>query len=147
MLPLQFLADLVLLVHFCVAAFVVGALVVVLVGNLAGWRWVNGWWFRLSHIAAIGFVVAESWLGVTCPLTTLESWLRALSGAPPYERSFIAHWLQRMLFYEAPEWVFSVAYTFFALLVALAWWRFPPVSAGAASRTHTAGPARQPKQK
>ena len=128
MLSLQFLADLVLLVHFCVAVFVVGALVVILAGNLAGWRWVNGWWFRLGHVCAIGFVVAESWLGVTCPLTTLESWLRTRAGGEPYARSFIAHWVQRMLFYEAPEWVFAAAYTLFGLLILAAWYFFPPVA-------------------
>ena len=30
---------------------------------------------------AIAVVVAQSWLGVDCPLTTLESWLRAQAGA------------------------------------------------------------------
>ena len=39
---------------------------------------------RLAHLAAIAVVVAESWLGLTCPLTTLESWLRARAGVAPY---------------------------------------------------------------
>jgi membrane protein implicated in regulation of membrane protease activity len=30
------------------------------------------------------------------------------------------------LYYEAPFWVFTLAYTAFAILVLLAWWRFPP---------------------
>ncbi len=125
---MQFAADAVLVLHFGVAAFVVLGLVIVLAGNAAGWHWVNGWWFRLTHVTAIAVVVAESWLGITCPLTTLESWLRARAGAAPYARSFVEHWIQRLLFYEATEWVFALAYSVFGLLVVAAWWRFPPRS-------------------
>jgi hypothetical protein len=120
------LADMVLLAHFGLVVFVVGGLAVILVGNLLGWRWVNNLWFRLAHIAAIAVVVAESWLGITCPLTTLESWLRAQAGSSGYDASFIEHWVQRILFHEAPPWVFASAYTAFGLLVAAAWWYFPP---------------------
>ncbi len=120
------LADMVLLAHFGLVVFVVGGLAVILVGNLLGWRWVNNPWFRLAHIAAIAVVVAESWLGITCPLTTLESWLRAQAGSSGYDASFIEHWVQRILFHEAPPWVFASAYTAFGLLVAAAWWYFPP---------------------
>ena len=77
----QPLADIVLVLHFAVVLFVVGGLVLILAGNLIGWRWVNSRWFRLLHLAAIAIVVAEAWLGITCPLTTLEIWLRAQSGA------------------------------------------------------------------
>ncbi len=120
------LADMVLLAHFGLVVFVVGGLAVILVGNLFGWRWVNNPWFRFAHIAAIAVVVAESWLGITCPLTTLESWLRAQAGSSGYDASFIEHWVQRILFHEAPPWVFASAYTAFGLLVAAAWWYFPP---------------------
>ncbi len=104
----------------------VGGLVVVLAGNWLRWRWVNAWCFRLAHLAAIAVVVVQAWLGQLCPLTTLESWLRVQAGAAAYEKSFIEYWLQRLIFYEAPFWVFIAAYTAFALLVLLAWWRYPP---------------------
>jgi hypothetical protein len=116
----------VLLAHFGLVVFVVGGLAVILVGNLLAWQWVNNPWFRLAHIATIAVVVTASWLGITCPLTTLESWLRAQAGASGYDASFIEHWVQRILFHEAPPWVFASAYTAFGLLVAAAWWYFPP---------------------
>lgn len=122
----QLLADAVLLLHFAVVVFVVGGLVVVVAGNWRGWRWVNGWSFRLSHLAAIVIVVAQSWLGRICPLTTLESWLRVRAGSPSYARSFIQYWVQRIIFHEAPIWVFTAAYTAFGILVVVAWWYFPP---------------------
>lgn len=127
-LPYLLLADTVLVVHFAIVAFVVGGLVLILVGNLRGWRWVNGWWFRLAHLAAIGVVVAQAWLGATCPLTTLEMWLREQAGAETYRGSFIAHWLQRLIYYEAPLWVFTLVYSVFGLLVVASWWRFPPTA-------------------
>ena len=70
--PYQLLADVVLTLHFAVVAFVVGGVVFVILGNLVGWHWVNAFSLRLAHLAAIGFVVAEAWLGATCPLTRLE---------------------------------------------------------------------------
>ena len=122
----QLLADAVLVLHFAIVVFIVVGLVLVVVGNLRGWRWVNGWGFRLAHLAAIGVVIAQAWLGRVCPLTTLESWLRSQAGATTYPGSFVEHWVQRALYYEAPPWVFAVVYTVFGLLVIGAWWRFPP---------------------
>ena len=66
------IADAVLVLHVGIAAFIVGGLLLVVVGNLRGWRWVNRRGFRISHLAAIAIVVAEAWFGAACPLTTLE---------------------------------------------------------------------------
>jgi polyferredoxin len=120
------LADVVLSVHVAIVAFVIGGLVLIVVGNFKRWPFVNAWWFRVAHVAAILIVVAQAWLGVVCPLTTLESWLRERAGEAGYEASFIEHWLQRGLYYDAPAWVFTLAYTLFALAVLAVWWRFPP---------------------
>ena len=83
-LPYQILADVVLALHVAVAAFIVGGLVLIVVGNLCGWRWVNALWFRLAHLAAIVFVVAEAWIDIACPLTSLEMWLREKAHAASY---------------------------------------------------------------
>lgn len=126
-------ADAVLVLHAAVVLFVVGGLVLVVAGNLlrhaAGgprWPWVNRPWFRLLHGTAIATVVAQAWLGITCPLTMLEWWLRAQAGEVLPEQGFIELWLHRLLFYTAPRWVFATAYTAFGLAVAAAWWRWPP---------------------
>ena len=125
-MPYQLLADIVLATHFAVVLFVIGGLAAIVAGNFYGWPFVNAWWFRIAHLAAIGVVVAQAWLGIACPLTTLESWLRVRAGEAAYETSFIEHWLTRLLFYEAPTWAFTAAYTLFGLAVVMAWWRFPP---------------------
>lgn len=128
-MPYAPLADLVLALHVGVVLFVVGGLAAVVVGNLRGWRWVNDLRLRLAHLAAIGFVVAEAWFGLTCPLTTLEMALRRRAGGESYAGGFVEHWLQRLLYFDAPAWVFVVAYSLFGLLVVAAWWYFPPQAA------------------
>lgn len=125
-MPYQILADAVLAVHVAIVVFVVGGLVLILLGNRLGWQWVNRRWFRYLHVMAIGVVVLQAWLGVLCPLTTLEMWLRAEAGEAGYTGSFVQYWLQRLLYYEAPPWVFIVAYSLFGLAVLLSWWKFPP---------------------
>jgi hypothetical protein len=126
-LPYQLLADLVLVLHAAVVLFVVGGLLLVIAGNAwRRWPWVNAPAFRLAHLASIGFVVVEAWVGATCPLTTLEMALRLRAGTSVYDGSFIQHWLQRLLYYEAPAWVFVLAYSLFGLLVVVTWWYFPP---------------------
>jgi pimeloyl-ACP methyl ester carboxylesterase len=112
-MPYRLLADAVLALHVAIVVFVVAGLVFVLWGNRAGWQWVNRPGFRIAHVAAIAIVVAESWLGLVCPLTTFEMWLRASAGAPAYSGSFIEHWLQRLLYYDAPPWVFILGYSAF----------------------------------
>ena len=126
----QVLADLVLLLHLGVVIFVIGGLAVLPLGYRRGWTLVQGWAFRLLHLLAIGVVVAQAWLGVVCPLTTLESWPRIRSGAQAYEAGFIEHWVQAILFYQAPVWVFTLVYTVFAAMVCLAWRRYPPRRSG-----------------
>jgi Protein of Unknown function (DUF2784) len=122
----QIFADAVLLLHFAVVVFVVGGLVLIIAGNIRGWHWVNRSWFRLAHLGAIGIVAVESWLGMSCPLTTLEIWLRSKAGEAGYSVSFIEHWIQRLIFYNAPPWVFVFGYSVFGLLVLATWWYYPP---------------------
>lgn len=122
----QWLADAVLALHVGVVLFVVLGLVLVVLGNRLGWRWVNHLWFRLAHLTAIAVVVLQAWFGVICPLTTLEMWLRRQAGQTGYEGSFIEHWLQQLLYYDAPAWVFIALYSVFGLLVLASWWRYPP---------------------
>ena len=116
------LADIVLIVHFAFVLFVVGGLVSIWIGAAAGWAWVRNFWFRAAHLAAIAFVASESLLGIWCPLTL---WEDALRGARE-EKSFVARWIHRLMFYDFPEWMFAVAYVLFALVVAATWWWIRP---------------------
>jgi hypothetical protein len=119
-------ADVALVTHVAFVVFIVGGLLVILLGGCRGWSWIRNPWFRVVHLAGIGLVVAQAWLGVVCPLTTLEMALRERAGDTTYSGTFIAYWLQRLIYYEAPSWVFAVCYTIFALAVAASWLKFPP---------------------
>ena len=108
------------------AGFIVFGLLLVLLGAWRNWTWIRNPWFRYAHLLAIAIVVAESWLGVVCPLTTWEMSLREAAGQATYSGSFIAHWLHTLLYYEAPAWVFTSLYLGFGLLVAFSWWYVRP---------------------
>ena len=125
-LPYQLLADVVLSLHVAIVVFVVGGLVFIIAGNLRAWRWANALWFRAAHLTAIAVVIAEAWIGVVCPLTTFEMWLRVKAHATTYAGSFVEYWFQRILYYEAPAWVFALGYSLFGLAVVATWWYFPP---------------------
>jgi hypothetical protein len=121
------LADLILIAHFAFVSFVVGGLAVIWVGAAAGWAWVRNFWFRTAHLGAIVFVTGEALLGVWCPLTIWEDALRGVQE----DKSFIARWIHRVMFYDFPGWVFTIAYVLFALVVAASWWWIRPKKRGA----------------
>lgn len=122
------LADLVLITHVSFVIFVVLGLFVILVGGFCNWNWVRNPWFRVLHLVAIGFVVLQSWLGIICPLTTIEIYLRESAGDVTYEGSFIAHWLEKFLYYDAPDWVFILGYSLFGGAVLASRFFFRPRS-------------------
>ena len=115
-------ADAILVIHFAFVLFVIGGLLLTWIGHAAGWRWVRNFKFRVAHLAAIVFVAGEALLGFMCPLTI---WEDALRGVAP-DKSFVARWVHRVMFYSAPDWVFTALYVGFALLVAATLWFIPP---------------------
>jgi len=119
-------ADLLLIGHVLLVAFVVFGLVLILIGKPLDWDWVRNPWFRLAHLAAISVVALQSWLGVVCPLTKLEMTLRGRAGDVVYSGSFISHWLDSLLYYQAPAWAFTFCYTIFAALVVISWFWIRP---------------------
>jgi hypothetical protein len=125
-LAYQILADAILLLHALFALFVVCGQVLITLGAYRGWVWIRNRCFRICHLLAIAIVVLQSWASVICPLTILEGRLRAQAGQQHYEATFVQFWLERLLYYEAPMWVFVAVYTLFGLIVALTWFRFPP---------------------
>lgn len=120
------IADAILAVHAGYVLFVVGGQITILLGWWRGWEWTRGRVFRVAHLAAIGLVVWEAWAGVACPLTVWESRYRELAGAGAYPVSFMAYWLRELIFYSAPDWVFTLLYTVFSLIVVASYLLNPP---------------------
>lgn len=120
------LADLVLAAHVGIVLFVVLGQVAILVGGVRGWPWVRSFRVRMAHLVLMLVIVAQAWLGRLCPLTVWEQALREHAGQGAYAGSFIEHWLSRLIFFDAPWWVFALVYTLFATVVAGSWIAFPP---------------------
>ncbi|HMD28440.1 MAG TPA: DUF2784 domain-containing protein [Steroidobacteraceae bacterium] len=116
------LAGAVVVIHFLIVLFVVAGVPAIYVGAWRGWAWVRSRRWRVLHFGAIFIIAAESVLGIACPLTIWEDRLRGRETAS----GFIERWIDRLLFYEAPAWVFTVAYVAFAALVLLTWLAVPP---------------------
>ncbi|WP_461482337.1 DUF2784 domain-containing protein [Porticoccus sp.] len=120
------LADAILVAHALFVFFVVFGLLAIYFGYFLNWHWVRNRAFRILHLFAIGIVVVQSWIGVICPLTIWEMALREATHSESYSGSFIQHWLQNLLYYSAPEWVFIVLYTGFGALVLASWYIVRP---------------------
>ena len=124
------LADLILLAHFALAAFIVFGLPLVWLGAWLAWSWAREPIWRYTHAAAILVVAAEALAGSICPLTRWEDALRGgASGA-----SFIGRWLSRLLYYDFPEWTFALAYVLYAAATLLTLWLIPPRSSSRPGR-------------
>jgi len=122
----RWLADAVVAIHATYVGFVVAGLLAVLVGYLFRWEWIRNAWFRWIHFLMIAVVVVESLFGVECPLTTWEDALRTRAGEEVAQATFIGRWANAVLFYEAPDWVFTLVYCAFGGMVLGTLFLVPP---------------------
>ena len=119
-------ADATVCFHMAYVLFVVLGQATVMLGAVCRWKWIRNTRFRLLHLLAISIVVIESWLGITCPLTTLENHLRAKSGSTSYSGDFIANFVHDALFIELEPWAFTTMYSLFGLAVLVTLFACPP---------------------
>jgi hypothetical protein len=117
------LADIVVGVHLLIVLFILLGVPLVYLGAALHWTWVRSRPWRALHVGAILFVAAESLLGMTCPLTVWEDTLRG----GPVAGGFIERSIDRVIFYDAPTWIFTLAYVGFATLVLVTWVVVPPI--------------------
>lgn len=118
-------ADAMLLAHIAVVAFVIGGLLLTLLGGALKWSWVRHRGFRGLHLLLIAIIVGQAWLGIVCPLTTWEMQLRSAAGQQIHGETFVAYWLGNLLYITAPPWAFIAAYSAFGGLVLLSLWWVP----------------------
>ncbi|USF86365.1 DUF2784 domain-containing protein [Candidatus Endoriftia persephone] len=119
-------ADTILLLHMLIVAFIVIGLVLIFIGKARAWSWIRNPWFRLMHLVVIGVVVIQSWLGVICPLTTIEMALRSRGSDTIYSSSFMSYWIENILYYQAPPWVFAICYMIFGAVACASWFWIRP---------------------
>jgi hypothetical protein len=85
----------------------------------------GNFYFRVAHLAMILLVCAEALVGTSCPLTRLENVLRLRGCDTGYARDFIGYWIDWLIFYNAPPWVFTAVYLTFGMLVLITLWFIP----------------------
>jgi len=116
------LADAILVVHFLFIFFVLGGQGCILVGAFRRWTWIRRRGFRVAHLVAIAVVIVQSWVGMVCPLTLWESTCRRAAGEETtYTGTFVRYWVSKLVYVDAPQWVFTTAYTLFGLIVLASW--------------------------
>ena len=101
-----------LILHFAVILFVVIGFPVALIKNHRG--------FRLIHSGVLAFITLLMILEIPCPLTQLEE----DSSGGSYEGSFLATWLNRIIYMEwfTPRSIFIIDMIFAALVFSSYWW-------------------------
>lgn len=115
------LAELVLAVHLAVIAFNVAGLAVIPLGAARGWAWVRARGWRTLHVASWAVVALQAALGRACFLTV---WQDRLAGAAP-RTPMIERWVDRLVYWPLPIWVFSGLYLLLFSAV-VGFWAWPP---------------------
>ena len=102
------IADVLLLIHFGLAAWITAGFFIIPLGYKLGWNWIKKRNLRLLHLFLMGVIATETIVGLTCPLTVLENMFRNVA----YSMSFMSYWLAEILYWDLPSQVFVLLYSF-----------------------------------
>ncbi len=142
--PYLMLADLIVFIHALYVATVVFGFVAILLGIAFRWQWVRNPVFRLVHFFMIAIVAFQAVMGWACPLTIWEHQLRIRGGGEAQFGTFIGYWVHRLIMYDFPPWVFTLAYCVFAALVLLTLILSPPMLRSARRQSRLGNSAKAP---
>lgn len=126
----------ILALHLAIIAFNVAGCVLVPIGAWRRWRWVREFWWRLAHLLSLGVVALQALLGRACFLTI---WQGELAGAS-HVQPLIAGWIDRLVYWPLPLWVFAVAYVTVLAYVGMLWICVRPIAPGAERARRRPGP-------
>ena len=116
------MASLIMLIHFGVVTFITLGFFVIPLGYKFDWDWTKLRKLRLLHLLMMGIVTAEAIIGLTCPLTILENLLRDVNET----QTFMAYWINKILYWDLPRQLFIVIYSLCLSWVILLWKYCPP---------------------
>jgi len=114
------LGQLILATHLVVIAFNVAGLVLIPLGAALRWRWVRIRWLRMLHLASLAVVALQAAFGRDCFLTI---WQAIATGEAP--EPLITRWVNSLIYWPLPMWVFTAAYIAAFLYVVSLWWFVP----------------------
>ncbi len=112
----------VLAFHFAIIVFNVAGLALIPLGAWRRWRCVHGFGWRLLHLLSLAVVALQAVADRACFLTI---WQSQLSGGG-HSQPMIASWINHLIYWPLPLWVFAVIYTLVWLYTLVLWWRVPP---------------------
>jgi len=116
------LAGVVLALHLAVIAFNVVGLLVIPLGGWLRWGFVRIRWWRALHLAALALVAVQAVAGRACFLTL---WQEQLQGGPT-GAPLIMGWVNAMIYWPLPMWVFTALYLAVLAYALALWWWVPP---------------------
>lgn len=115
------LADIILLIHFAIAFFIVCGFFFPIPYKL-NWNFAKNYYVRLIHILLITVVFIETLIGIICPLTIFENLLRSSYDT----KSFISKWFGSLLFWDISINYFILIYFICFLWTLFIWFYYPP---------------------
>jgi hypothetical protein len=124
-------AMIVLALHLAIIVFNVAGCVLIPLGAWRGWRVVRGFGWRLMHLISFAVVALQALLGRACFLTLWQDQLTGDSNVQP----LIETWVNRLIYWPLPLWVFAAAYLVLFVYVLALWVWVRPI------RVSAAGPA------
>jgi hypothetical protein len=116
------LGPFILAIHLAVIAFNIAGLVAIPLGAALGWRWVRIAWWRALHLASLAVVALQAALGRACFLT---DWQDSLTGGGAQD-PLIMRWVNSVIYWPLPMWVFTAGYVAVFAYVAALWWFVRP---------------------
>ena len=113
------LAEIILSAHIVIILFNVLGFIAVPIGAACGWHFVHVAWWRLLHVALLAVVAAQALAGRACILTL---WQSALAGSEAIPTPLIMSWINRLIYWNLPIWVFALLYAVvFGFALVLLW--------------------------
>ena len=125
-MPPGTLADILLISHFLYVVGLFFPIPLIFLGSLFGWSWPRNSYFRNIHLGMVLLLVVQTIMGWTCPVTDWEESLRVAAGQPIYGSSFVAYWVERLLYHQFSPLTFAIIYFSLGLATFLLYALYPP---------------------
>ena len=103
------LADIILILHFLVVIFITVGFLLIPIGYYYDWSWIRNFKLRLFHFGLMFIVTFETLVGITCPLTSIENYLRGINNNKSYDeiKSHLEHNLNQQYKKNSKSWLLS----------------------------------------
>ncbi len=112
-------AEAILAAHVAIILFNLFGLVAIPVGALRHWHFVRIGWWRVLHLVMLAAVAVQAVAGRACILTL---WQAAMTGTASVPAPLIMGWVDRLIYWRLPMWVFAVLYVVvFGYALGLIW--------------------------